>query len=217
MTNRKGIILAEYSGTRLFPVTMGISKQLLPIYNKPTIYYPLSVLMLTDIREVAVITTPEDQAQFIRLLGDGPQWAYPCPLSNNLSPAGLAQAYILADRFLNGAPSAMVLGHNIFFAHGLTKTLSEATKQTDDGTVFGYQVSPIHDCIFRFVEKATVGFGGKVFADKIHVIHSNFGWITMIVYAKLERTSVLSRPGARRAKKMAASKSAYFRVELKGR
>ena len=141
MTNRKGIILAGGSGTRLYPVTMGISKQLLPIYDKPMIYYPLSVLMLTGIREVAVITTPDDQSQFKRLLGDGSQWGMSLTFIEQPKPEGLAQAYILAEDFLDGAPSAMVLGDNIFFGHGLTGILAEADALTNGGAVFGYQVS----------------------------------------------------------------------------
>ena len=141
MTDRKGIILAGGSGTRLYPVTMGISKQLLPIYDKPMIYYPLSVLMLTGIREVAVITTPDDQAQFKRLLGDGSQWGMSLTFIEQPAPEGLAQAYILAEEFLAGAPSTMVLGDNIFFGHGLVKVLEQANRQTSGGTVFGYQVA----------------------------------------------------------------------------
>ncbi|MDH2327888.1 glucose-1-phosphate thymidylyltransferase RfbA [Cereibacter sp. SYSU M97828] len=141
MTNRKGIILAGGSGTRLYPITMGVSKQLLPIYNKPMIYYPLSVLMLTGIREIAVITTPEDQSQFQRLLGDGSQWGVSLTYIVQASPDGLAQAYLLAENFLAGAPSAMVLGDNIFFGHGLPDLLQEADAQTSGGTVFGYHVA----------------------------------------------------------------------------
>ncbi|MCK4861935.1 MAG: glucose-1-phosphate thymidylyltransferase RfbA [Rhodobacteraceae bacterium] len=141
MTKRKGIILAGGSGTRLYPVTMGISKQLLPIYDKPMIYYPLSVLMLTGIREVAVITTPDDQSQFKRLLGDGSQWGMSLTFIEQPKPEGLAQAYILAEDFLDGAPSAMVLGDNIFFGHGLTEILANADAITNGGVVFGYQVS----------------------------------------------------------------------------
>ena len=141
MTDRKGIILAGGAGTRLYPVTMGISKQLLPIYDKPMIYYPLSVLMLAGFREVAVITTPEDQAQFKRLLGDGSQWGMALTFIEQPTPAGLAQAYILAEGFLDGAPSAMVLGDNIFFGHGLTEVLIQANSQTSGGTVFGYRVT----------------------------------------------------------------------------
>ena len=138
---RKGIILAGGSGTRLWPITMGVSKQLLPIYDKPMIYYPLSVLMLGGIRDIAVITTPDDQVQFQRLMGDGSQWGLKLTWIAQPSPDGLAQAYLLAEDFLAGAPSAMVLGDNIFFGHGLPEMLDAADAQTQGGTVFGYRVS----------------------------------------------------------------------------
>ena len=141
MVKRKGIILAGGSGTRLYPLTMAVSKQLMPLYDKPMIYYPLTVLMLSDIREVAVITTPQDQAQFQRLLGDGSQWGMQLTYIEQPSPDGLAQAYILAETFLDGAPSAMVLGDNIFFGHGLPTLLSAADAQPSGGTVFGYHVA----------------------------------------------------------------------------
>ena len=141
MTQRKGIILAGGSGTRLYPITMGVSKQLLPVYDKPMIYYPLSVLMLAGIREIAIITTPEDQDQFRRLLGDGGQWGLALTYIVQPSPDGLAQAYLLTEDFLAGAPSAMVLGDNIFFGHGLPQMLQEADVQPSGGTVFGYHVS----------------------------------------------------------------------------
>ncbi|NHF73682.1 glucose-1-phosphate thymidylyltransferase RfbA [Paracoccus xiamenensis] len=141
MTQRKGIILAGGSGTRLYPITMGLSKQLLPIYDKPMIYYPITVLMLAQIREIAIITTPEDQDQFRRLLGDGSQWGLDFTYIVQPSPDGLAQAYLLARDFLNGAGSAMVLGDNIFFGHGLSELLTAADTKPQGGTVFGYRVA----------------------------------------------------------------------------
>ncbi len=138
---RKGIILAGGTGSRLWPITMGVSKQLLPIYDKPMIYYPLSVLMLGGIREIAVITTPEDQGQFQRLLGDGRQWGLSLSYIVQPSPDGLAQAYLLAKDFLAGAPSVLVLGDNIFFGHGLPEILAAAAAKAVGGTVFGYRVS----------------------------------------------------------------------------
>jgi glucose-1-phosphate thymidylyltransferase len=141
MTQRKGIILAGGSGTRLYPITMGVSKQLLPIYDKPMIFYPLSVLMLAGIREIAMITTRHDQEQFKRLMGDGSQWGLELTWIIQDSPDGLAQAYLLAKDFLNGAPSAMVLGDNIFFGADLPKLLASADVKEAGGTVFGYRVS----------------------------------------------------------------------------
>lgn len=137
---RKGIILAGGSGTRLYPITRAISKQLLPLYDKPMIYYPLSVLMLTGIRNIALITTSEDQAQFQRLLGDGSDLGLRLEWIVQPSPDGLAQAYLLAEEFLDGAPSAMILGDNIYYGHGLPEILASANAQGAGGTVFGYQV-----------------------------------------------------------------------------
>ena len=141
MTNRKGIILAGGSGTRLYPITIGVSKQLLPIYDKPMIYYPLSVLMLAGIREICMITTPQDQEQFQRTLGDGSQWGIELTYVVQPSPDGLAQAYILAEDVVDGAPSVMVLGDKICFGHGLPELMESADRQTGGGTVFGYHVA----------------------------------------------------------------------------
>jgi glucose-1-phosphate thymidylyltransferase len=138
---RKGILLAGGTGSRLWPITLGTSKQLLPIYDKPMVYYPLSVLMLAGIREIAIITTPDDQPQFRRLLGDGGQWGLAFTWVIQDRPEGLAQAYLLTRDFLDGAPSAMVLGDNIFFGHGLPDILARAQAQISGGTVFGYHVA----------------------------------------------------------------------------
>ncbi len=141
MTERKGIILAGGTGSRLHPVTQGVSKQLLPVYDKPMIFYPLTALMLAGIREIAIITTPLDQPQFQRLLGDGSQWGLTFTWIVQPKPEGLAQAYLLAEDFLAGAGSAMVLGDNIFFGQGLSALLRDAAGLTVGGRIFGYRVS----------------------------------------------------------------------------
>ncbi len=141
MLQRKGIVLAGGSGTRLYPVTRGTSKQLLPLYDKPMIYYPLSVLMLAGVREIAIITTPLDRPAFERLLGIGSQWGLNFTFIEQPSPDGLAQAYLLAEEFLAGAPSIMVLGDNIFYGHGFVDLLKHANRLSAGGTVFGYEVA----------------------------------------------------------------------------
>ncbi|BFM06777.1 glucose-1-phosphate thymidylyltransferase RfbA [Halioxenophilus aromaticivorans] len=154
---RKGIVLAGGSGTRLHPLTLGVSKQLMPVYDKPMIYYPVSTLMMAGIKDILIITTPEDQAQFQKLLGDGSQWGIQLTYVVQPSPDGLAQAFILGEEFLDGAPACLILGDNIFHGHGLVRTLKAVNERESGATVFGYWVTdPERYGVAEF------GEGGKV-------------------------------------------------------
>ena len=220
MTERKGIILAGGSGTRLYPLTISVSKQLLPIYDKPMVYYPLTVLMLTGIRDILIITTPEDQSLFLRLLGDGSQWGINLSYKIQPNPEGLAQAFILAEDFLAGASSAMILGDNIFFGHGLPEVLAAADTQPSGATVFGYHVSdPERYGVVDFDDDGTV----KSIIEKPEVPASNYAVTGLyFVDATAPERAKSIKPSARGELEITALLETYLRdgnmrVEKMGR
>ena len=217
---RKGIVLAGGSGTRLHPLTLAVSKQLLPIYDKPMIYYPISVLMLAGCREILIITTPEDQAGFKRLLGDGSHLGLKFEYIIQPSPDGLAQAYILGEDFVGGEPSVMVLGDNIFFAQGFSQMLRSADLRDEGATVFGYPVQDPER--YGVVE---LGEGGKVLGieEKPAKPKSNYAITGLYFYdGKASEYAKTLKPSERGELEITALNQVYLdagqlNVELLGR
>lgn len=219
----KGIILAGGSGTRLYPATCGISKQMIPIYDKPLIYYPLSILMLSEIAEIAIITTEHDQAAFKRLLGDGSQWGMKFEYIIQPSPDGLAQAFILAEEFLAGASACLVLGDNIYYAHGLPHLLlkaKEAVLSSGGASVFGYKVhDPERYGVVEFDDQ------GKVLSiiEKPEKPKSNFAVTGLYYYdSKVCEYAKGVKPSARGELEISSLNQIYLeqskiQVELMGR